>query len=56
VQDLTIRVRAYNKLLISFGIKDHQVVKTNIGGLKAVVRLVTRVMEAIGLLALATPG
>ncbi|KAJ3413695.1 hypothetical protein HDV05_007683 [Chytridiales sp. JEL 0842] len=56
VQDLIVRVKAYNKLLKSFRIKDHQVVKTNIGGIQAIVRLVARVIEALGLLALATPG
>ncbi|KAJ3111550.1 hypothetical protein HDU96_005611 [Phlyctochytrium bullatum] len=56
VQDLFIRVQEYNKLLKYYGIKDHQVMKTSFGGVKALVLLASRVTELVVLFLLAAPG
>ncbi|KAJ3192925.1 hypothetical protein HK101_005737 [Irineochytrium annulatum] len=56
IQELFTRVQDYNKLLGYYGIRDHQVLKTSIGGVSALVKLVTRLLEVLCLFALAAPG
>ncbi|KAJ3031317.1 UNVERIFIED_CONTAM: hypothetical protein HDU68_005059 [Siphonaria sp. JEL0065] len=49
-------VAAYNRLLKSYGIQDHQVMRTSFGKREAVGKFVLRLCEAFFLLAFAAPG
>ncbi|KAJ3101157.1 hypothetical protein HDU97_001623 [Phlyctochytrium planicorne] len=56
VQELFLKVQDYNKLLKYYGIRDHQVMKTSFGGLKALALMLHRLVEIILLFSLAAPG
>lgn len=56
IQEIVSRVKEYNKLLMSFGIRDHQVINTNYGGVHALKKLLYRFIQVIVLFTLAAPG
>ncbi|KAJ1538677.1 hypothetical protein HK405_013566, partial [Cladochytrium tenue] len=56
VKDLIVRVKAYNKLLASYGIADHQVKDTTYGGFFAFQKLLLRLAQAVVMFTLSAPG
>ena len=56
VQDIRSDVLKYNKVLQSFGIRDHEVMDTEVGPALAIMRLLLKVSEIIILTFLAAPG
>ncbi|KAJ3214891.1 hypothetical protein HDU67_001093 [Dinochytrium kinnereticum] len=56
VQELFVRVQEYNKLLEYYGVRDHQVMKTSFGGVRALLMLLRRFAELLFLFTLAAPG
>ncbi|KAI8853402.1 hypothetical protein BC829DRAFT_424699 [Chytridium lagenaria] len=56
VQDLFVRVQEYNRMLKDYGIRDHQVMKTSYGGVRAAMLLLRRVAESVIMFSLAFPG
>ncbi|KAI8611676.1 hypothetical protein BC830DRAFT_1068566 [Chytriomyces sp. MP71] len=56
VQDTMERVKEYNRLLKSYGIEDHQVMRTSFGKRVAASKFTLRVVEAFFLFACAAPG
>ncbi|KAJ3233116.1 hypothetical protein HDU78_006664 [Chytriomyces hyalinus] len=56
VLDTAYRVREYNSLLKSYGIEDHQVIRTTFGKREAATKLCLRVVEAMLLFSFAAPG
>jgi glycerol-3-phosphate O-acyltransferase/dihydroxyacetone phosphate acyltransferase len=56
IQEIISRVKEYNKLLMSFGIRDHQVKDTYYGGFHSLKKLVLRAVQVVFLFTLAAPG